>query len=104
MGVERPDFLEEIESDVLEELKEPSLYKVLIHNDDYTPREFVVGVLMSVFQKSMAAATRLMLHTHKNGVGVCGIYTYEVAETKVRLSLALARDHGFPLKLTIEEE
>lgn len=91
-------------SEVLEDVKEPSMYKVLLHNDDYTTMEFVVEVLMFVFNKSADDATRIMLNVHKQGVGICGVYTYEVAETKVNTVEALAKENGFPLKCTMEEE
>ena len=83
---------------------EPPMYKVLLHNDDYTPREFVVEILMSVFSKSMDTAIDLMWHVHKNGIGLIEIYTLQVAETKIKQTTALAREHGFPLKTTMERE
>lgn len=84
--------------------KKPSLYRVLLLNDDYTPMEFVVYVLERFFQKTREEATTIMLHVHQNGVGVCGVYTYEVAETKVALVLDLARRHEHPLQCTMEKE
>jgi ATP-dependent Clp protease adaptor protein ClpS len=81
----------------------PKLYKVLLHNDDYTTMEFVVQVLQAVFHKPLSEATQIMLHVHKKGIGVCGIYTYEVAETKVAEVLALAKAHEFPLQSSMEE-
>lgn len=86
------------------ETKKPPLYKVLLHNDDYTTREFVVMVLEAVFHRSEADATRIMLHVHNNGVGVAGVYPYEVAETKVERTMALARQYEYPLQLTLEPE
>jgi ATP-dependent Clp protease adaptor protein ClpS len=83
---------------------EPPMYKVLLHNDDYTPREFVVEILMSIFSKSMNSAINLMWHVHKNGIGLIEIYTHQVAETKIKQTTALAREHGFPLKTTMEQE
>ena len=83
--------------------KKPNLYRVLLLNDDYTPMEFVVYVLERFFNKSRESATRIMLHVHQNGVGVCGVFTYEVAETKVETVTSLARREGFPLRATIEE-
>jgi ATP-dependent Clp protease adaptor protein ClpS len=85
-------------------LKRPSLYKVLLHNDNYTTREFVVDVLREVFHKSETDAVQIMLHVHYNGVGVAGVYTFEVAETKIRLVEAAARENGFPLRLSMEPE
>jgi ATP-dependent Clp protease adaptor protein ClpS len=84
-------------------LKLPPMYKVLLHNDDYTTMEFVVQVLQSVFHKSPADATQIMLHIHRTGIGVAGVYTHEIAETKVTTVEALARQHEFPLKTTMEE-
>ena len=82
----------------------PSLYKVLLLNDDYTPQEFVVWLLEAVFQKGREEATRIMLHVHQTGIGVCGVYTYEVAETKVAQVLELARRNEHPLQCTMEKE
>ena len=84
--------------------KKPSLYRVLLLNDDYTPMEFVVYVLERFFQKSREEATTIMLHVHQNGVGVCGVFTYEVAETKVAQVLDLARRQEHPLQCTMEKE
>lgn len=84
--------------------KKPSLYRVLLLNDDYTPMEFVVYVLEHFFQKSREEATRIMLHVHQKGVGVCGVYTYEVAETKVAQVLDLAQRNEHPLQCTMEKE
>jgi ATP-dependent Clp protease adaptor protein ClpS len=85
-------------------VKEPRLYRVLMHNDDYTTREFVVEVLRTVFHKPEAEAVQIMLHVHNNGVGVAGVYTFEVAEMKVRTVETLARQREYPLMLTIEPE
>ena len=82
----------------------PSLYKVLLLNDDYTPMEFVVLVLQRFFGKSAEDATRVMLHVHQKGVGVCGVYTYEIAETKVAQVIEFARQHQHPLQCTMEKE
>jgi len=82
----------------------PPRYKVLIHNDDYTTMEFVVEVLQGVFRKPHEEAVRIMLNVHRKGIGVCGVYTYDVAETKVETVTKLARDRGFPLKCTMEED
>jgi ATP-dependent Clp protease adaptor protein ClpS len=84
--------------------KKPSMYKVLLLNDDYTPMEFVVHVLERFFSKSREDATRIMLHVHRRGVGVCGVYTYEVAETKVNQVIDFARRHEHPLQCTLEKE
>jgi ATP-dependent Clp protease adaptor protein ClpS len=82
----------------------PSMYRVLILNDDYTPMEFVVYVLEQYFHKSREEATRIMLHVHQTGVGVCGVYTYEVAETKVAQVIDTARRHQHPLQCTMEKD
>ena len=84
--------------------KKPSLYKVLLLNDDYTPMEFVVYVLEHFFHKSREDATRVMLHVHQRGIGVCGVYTYEVAETKVSQVVDFARQNQHPLQCTMEKE
>jgi ATP-dependent Clp protease adaptor protein ClpS len=82
----------------------PRMYRVLMHNDDYTTREFVVEVLRGVFHHSEAEAVRIMLHVHHNGVGVAGVFTREVAETKVQLVDELAREHEYPLRMSMEPE
>lgn len=99
-----PDFQKEIHEVTEEKTSEPPMYKVLLHNDDYTTKAFVVEILMAVFNKSIAEATRLMWHVHRNGSGVCGIYPYEMAETKVNLVTMIARENGFPLKTSMEKE
>ena len=85
------------------ETRKPSLYKVLMLNDDYTPMEFVVHCLQRFFRMSMEDATRVMLHVHQRGVGVCGIFTYEVAETKVSQVMDFAKQHQHPLQCTLEK-
>ncbi|MDY0883739.1 ATP-dependent Clp protease adapter ClpS [Dongia soli] len=84
--------------------QKPAMYRVLLLNDDYTPMEFVVHVLERFFNKSREAATEIMLHVHHRGVGVCGVYTYEVAETKVGQVIDFARRHQHPLQCTMEKE
>jgi ATP-dependent Clp protease adaptor protein ClpS len=86
------------------ETKKPSLYKVLLLNDDYTPMEFVVHVLERFFNKGREEATRIMLHVHQKGVGICGVYTYEVAETKVTQVMDFSRQNQHPLQCTMEKE
>jgi ATP-dependent Clp protease adaptor protein ClpS len=98
------DSQEGLLEEVKEEITEPPMYKVLLHNDDYTPKAFVVEILTAVFNKSIEAATRLMWHVHRNGVGVCGVYPYELAETKINFVTKTARENGFPLKTTMERE
>lgn len=85
-------------------IERPSLFKVLLHNDDYTTKEFVVQILEYVFHKDNTEAVQIMLHVHRTGIGVAGVYTYEVAETKVKTVEGLARQYEFPLKCSIEEE
>lgn len=84
--------------------KKPSLYKVLMLNDDYTPMEFVVHVLEQIFGMGQEEATRIMLHVHQRGVGICGVFTYEVAETKVAQVIDYARQNQHPLQCTLERE
>ena len=84
--------------------QKPSMYKVLMLNDDYTPMEFVIQVLEQFFSKNQDEATQIMLHVHQKGVGVCGVFTYEVAETKVNQTMDLARQHQHPLQCTIEKD
>jgi ATP-dependent Clp protease adaptor protein ClpS len=84
--------------------KRPNLYRVLILNDDYTPMEFVVHVLERFFNKDREAATRIMLHVHHHGIGECGVFTYEVAETKVTQVMDFARKHQHPLQCVMEKK
>ena len=84
--------------------KKPHLFKVLLLNDDYTPMEFVIFVLEQVFSKCREDATTIMLHVHQKGVGICGVYTHEIAETKVTQVMALAQEHQHPLQCTMEKE
>lgn len=84
--------------------KKPSLYKVLLLNDDYTPMEFVVLILEKFFAKPREEAVRIMLHVHRHGVGICGVFTYEVAETKVTQVVEFARRNQHPLQCTMEKE
>ena len=95
-----PKIHEEIESQIV--LEEPPMYRVVLHNDDYTTMEFVVHVLMSVFHKSEAESERIMLDVHKKGRGVCGVYTREIAQTKVEQVRTLAKQNKFPLLATYE--
>jgi ATP-dependent Clp protease adaptor protein ClpS len=84
--------------------KKPSMYKVLMLNDDYTPMEFVVHVLERFFHKNREEATQIMLHVHQRGVGICGVFTYEVAETKVTQVMDFASRHQHPLQCTLEKD
>ncbi len=99
----RPLDIPEIDTTTRDEIKEPPLYKVLLHNDDYTTMDFVVMVLETVFHKSPSEATRIMLNVHRNGIGVCGVYPAEIAETKVNTVHSLAVEAGFPLKASMEK-
>lgn len=103
MGDLNPDVKEKTSWEVGTEVTEPSRFKVLLHNDNYTTMDFVTEVLIFVFNKSRGEATRIMLKVHKQGIGVCGIYTFEIAETKVHAVQNMARERGFPLKCTMEK-
>ena len=93
------------ESDVRadHETDEPPMYKVLLHNDDYTTMDFVVQILILVFRKSVEESTRIMLNVHQKGVGLCGFYPFDVAETKVGMVTRLARENDYPLRCTMEK-
>jgi len=104
MSQYKPGAERDVGSETDIEVKEPPLYKVLLLNDDYTTMEFVVDVLVFVFHKSSEDATRIMLDVHKKGAGVCGVYPYDVAQTKVETVDTLARENGFPLKCIMERE
>ena len=95
---------ERVDSKIQEKLHEPSMYKVLLHNDDYTTMEFVVDILVSVFNKSPENAVIIMLNVHRQGVGICGVYTYDIAETKVKIVKTMAGERDFPLKCTMEKD
>ena len=103
-----PQFEWEREESLLTETRQkvekPRLYKVLLHNDDYTPMDFVVYILRTIFRHTSSEATRIMLHVHQAGVGVAGVFTYEIAEMKVAQVTELARENDFPLLCTLEEE
>jgi len=92
---------EEVEIELA--LDEPTQYKVLLHNDDYTSMDFVIEILMGIFHKSLQQAEVIMIEVHKAGKGTCGIFTYEIAETKVHQVKELAKSNGFPLLATLEE-
>jgi ATP-dependent Clp protease adaptor protein ClpS len=96
-------FEESAVAESREKVEEPPLYKVLLHNDDFTTMEFVVWVLESVFNMAEEQAIQVMLNVHLRGLGVAGIYTYEIAETKIEKTTALAREHEFPLLVTMEQ-
>jgi ATP-dependent Clp protease adaptor protein ClpS len=92
------------ETKTREKLKQPPLYTVLLHNDDYTPMEFVVFILQTIFGKNEFDALQIMLNVHRQGIGIAGVYTYEVAETKVAKVTSAAQENEFPLLCTLEEE
>ena len=98
------DTVEHAEGEVREELEEPPLFNVLLHNDDYTTMQFVIEILMVVFNKSVEEATRIMLNVHNRGVGLCGTYPFEIAETKVDTVEKLSRQNGYPLRCSMEKE
>ena len=102
----RPDIAEETVTDSRSEqkLERPRLWRVLLHNDDYTTQEFVVWVLESIFFKPRDEAFAIMLSVHRSGMGVAGVYTHDVAETKLKATRQLAEDHEFPLLVTMEPE
>lgn len=85
------------------EIKEPPLYRVVLLNDDYTPMEFVVGILQSIFGMERAQATQVMLEVHTRGKGICGVYRFEIAETRVAQVMSIAKQHQHPLLCTMEE-
>ena len=95
---------EAVVSESKPKLKKPPLFKILLHNDDYTTMEFVVYVLSTIFQQTAEEAVRIMLQVHQQGIGVAGVYTYEIAETKVAKVLALAQEYQYPLLCTMEPE
>ena len=97
-----PKIDEKIET--VSKVVEPTKYKVLLHNDDYTDMDFVVEVLMRIFHKTIVESEQIMLHIHQKGRAVCGIYTFEIAQTKVQQVKEVAKSNGFPLLATFEEE
>ena len=99
-----PEIEDEVDSQVKDDVREPPMYKVLLHNDDYTTMEFVVEILMLIFNKTPEEAVQIMLDVHRKGIGICGVYTFEVSETKVNTVHSLARQNGFPLKCSMEKE
>ena len=99
-----PEFEEKYIEKVMDKLKEPKLYKVLLVNDDYSTMDFVIMVLMSIFHKSQPEANKLMTNIHKTGYGLCGVYPFEVAETKVAQVAVMAEKYHYPLQSKLEEE
>lgn len=102
MATGTPHIEQDAQADNELQLKRPPLYSVFLLNDDYTTMDFVVYVLETVFHKTVLEATAIMLHVHKNGKGLAGIYTREIAETKIETVHTLAREHQFPLKCSME--
>jgi len=98
----RPGFGTDVQDRPEEEVREPELYRVVLHNDDYTTMEFVVEVIVTVFRKDIITATRIMLDVHRKGRGLVGTYTYDIATTKAEQVHRLAREREFPLKCTVE--
>ncbi len=97
------DFQKGLLLDTKPKTKKPSMYNVLLLNDDYTPMEFVVMILEKIFNKKQEEATQIMLHVHKNGIGVCGTFTYEVAESKCKSVMDMAKQNEHPLQCTMEK-
>lgn len=104
MATEQPDIIEVIKEDTEERTQLPPMYRVILHNDDYTTREFVVELLVVVFHKGRDEATELMWRVHRQGSGVAGVYDRDLAETKVATAIMLAREAEFPLQVTMEPE
>jgi ATP-dependent Clp protease adaptor protein ClpS len=102
----RPDAAESVLTDAQSEQKieRPRMWRVLLHNDDYTTQEFVVWVLESIFNKLRAEAFTIMMSVHRSGIGIAGVYTHDVAETKLKATRQLAEEHEFPLLVTMEPE
>ena len=104
MAKEQSIVEEKTQSRDQDALQEPPRYRVLLHNDDYTTMDFVVMVLQTVFHKNTEEATRIMLNVHHQGIGIAGIYTREIAETKVAIVHQMAKQHQFPLRCSLEKE
>lgn len=104
MAGERTQRKGEVLEQTRHKTEQPRMFHVLLHNDDYTTMEFVVGILESIFRRSPAEAYRIMMHVHRRGIGVAGTYPFEVAETKVSQVHDRARELGFPLRASLEEE
>lgn len=100
---DRPGGLSQPDAGTEQEIREPKMYRVILHNDDYTTMDFVIEVLMSVFHKPVSDATRIMLDVHRKGKGICGVYTYDIAATRVARVHQLAQKREFPLKCSLEE-
>lgn len=103
MGDKKEDLQGSVLAEDRAKTEEPPLFKVLLHNDDYTTMEFVVSILENIFQKTMQEATRIMLHVHNDGIGIAGIYTKEICETKIAIVHGLARKNDYPLRCSMEK-
>ena len=103
MGDPKENYDSELLEEIREEVKEPDMWKVVLLNDDYTPRDFVVEILVSVFHKPPIEATKIMLDVHNKGRGMVGIYPYDIGSTKVTQVTLLAREREFPLKIILEK-
>lgn len=104
MSTQQPEIIEEVKGRTEERTQEPPMYRVILHNDDYTTRDFVVEVLVYLFHKHLDEAVALMWKVHRHGSGVAGIFPRDIAATKVSTVTSLAREHGFPLRTTMEPE
>jgi ATP-dependent Clp protease adaptor protein ClpS len=104
MGDKKGDLQGSVLTEDIVETKEPPRYKVLLHNDDYTTMEFVISILENIFQKSRQDATRIMLNVHNDGVGIAGISTREICETKIAIVHQLAKKNQYPLRCSMEKE
>jgi ATP-dependent Clp protease adaptor protein ClpS len=104
MAEKKGDLQGSVLTEEVIETREPPLFKVLLHNDDYTTMEFVVSILVNIFQKSGHEATTIMLNVHNEGVGIAGVFTREICETKIAVVHELAKKNGFPLRCTMEKE
>jgi ATP-dependent Clp protease adaptor protein ClpS len=104
MGDRKEDLQGSVLTEDIVETKEPPRYKVLLHNDDYTTMEFVILILENIFQKSRQDATRIMLNVHNDGIGIAGIYTREICETKIAIVHELAKKNQYPLRCSMEKE
>ncbi len=98
------DTHEDVVTELKEKTTEPPMYRVILHNDDYTPRDFVVEILVTVFNKGRDGATDLMWLVHRSGKGGVGVYPFDIAETKIKTASDISREFGFPLQLTMEKE
>lgn len=103
MGKDKTSLEEQKQVRDKEEVKEPSLYKVLLHNDDYTTMDFVIMILETVFSKDTTEATRIMLNVHNQGIGIAGVYTREIGESKIAVVHSMARKNQYPLKCSLEK-